>query len=240
MGYKLCFGRNTIIPHITNQSTLCVLLHIAIYHVIYHYNQLLQNDDCVQQLLNISIWRFWELFHIMYDGQCTTCAWVHSPPRTAFDVNNKQGHDDVIQWKNFPRYWPFVRVTCEFPTQRPVTRSFDVFVDLRKKLWGWWFEMPSPSLWRHCNGIARVESSPSGLNDFWAHVPCAASGRMRTASVNERIVIHNILTNLSTPCWQKQDWDHKIKTLPGTWFDGHSSIVLNSLLWQNWMFCPEV
>ena len=46
-------------------------------------------------------------------------------------------HDDVIKWKHFPRYWPFVRgihrspVTGEFPAQRPVTRSFDVFPDLR-------------------------------------------------------------------------------------------------------------
>ena len=45
----------------------------------------------------------------------------------------------------------------EFPTQRSVTRSFDVFFDLRlnkrlsKQPWGWWFEMPSWSLWRQCN-----------------------------------------------------------------------------------------
>ena len=44
----------------------------------------------------------------------------------------------------------------EFPTQRPVTRSFGVFFDLRlnkrlsKQLWGWWFETPSWSLRRHC------------------------------------------------------------------------------------------
>ena len=36
-------------------------------------------------------------------------------------------------------------VTGEFPAQRPVTRSFDVFIDLRlnkrlsKQSWGWWF-----------------------------------------------------------------------------------------------------
>ena len=45
----------------------------------------------------------------------------------------------------------------EFPTQRPVTRGFDVFFDMRlnkrlsKQPWGWWFETPSWSLWRHCN-----------------------------------------------------------------------------------------
>ena len=36
-------------------------------------------------------------------------------------------HDDVIIWKYFPCYWPFVPVTGEFPAQRPVTRSFDIF-----------------------------------------------------------------------------------------------------------------
>ena len=46
-------------------------------------------------------------------------------------------------------------VPGEFPTQRPVTRSFDVFFDLRpnKRLstqsWGWWSETPSHSFWRH-------------------------------------------------------------------------------------------
>ena len=36
-------------------------------------------------------------------------------------------HDDVIKWKHFPRYWPFVRGIH----RSPVTRSFDVFFDLR-------------------------------------------------------------------------------------------------------------
>ena len=45
----------------------------------------------------------------------------------------------------------------EFPTQRPVTRSFDVLFDLRlnkrlsKQPWGWWFETPARSLWRQRN-----------------------------------------------------------------------------------------
>ena len=47
----------------------------------------------------------------------------------------------------------------EFPTQRRVTRSFDVFFDLSlnkrfsKQSWGWWFQMQSHPLWRHCNGM---------------------------------------------------------------------------------------
>ena len=66
----------------------------------------------------------------------------------------------LLTWKHFPRYWPLRRnspVPGEFPAQRPVTRSFDVFFDLglnkrlRKQSWGWWFETPSRPLRRHCN-----------------------------------------------------------------------------------------
>ena len=48
-------------------------------------------------------------------------------------------------------------VPGEFPTQRPVAQSFDVFFDLRlnkrlSKQWrGWWFETQSCPLWRHRN-----------------------------------------------------------------------------------------
>ena len=48
-------------------------------------------------------------------------------------------------------------VIGDFPSQRPVTRSFDVFFNLRlnkqlsKQSWGRWFETPSRPLWRHCN-----------------------------------------------------------------------------------------
>ena len=47
-------------------------------------------------------------------------------------------------------------VTGEFPSQRPVKLSFDVFFDLRlnkrlsKQWWGWWFETLSRPVWRHC------------------------------------------------------------------------------------------
>ena len=55
-------------------------------------------------------------------------------------------------------------VTGVFPSQRLVTRSFDVFFDLRlkkrlsKHSWCWWFGTPSASLWRHRN-----DNSISGI-----------------------------------------------------------------------------
>ena len=65
------------------------------------------------------------------------------------------------QMETFPALLPICAgnspVTDEFPAQWPVTRSFDVFFDLRlnkrlsKQLRGRRFETPSCPLWRHCN-----------------------------------------------------------------------------------------
>ena len=57
-------------------------------------------------------------------------------------------------------------VTVEFPAQRPVTRSFDAFCDLNKRLykqsWGWKFEAPSRSLWRHYNACSMKPTFENG------------------------------------------------------------------------------
>ena len=70
-------------------------------------------------------------------------------------------HDYVIKRKPFSALLAICAgnspVTGEFPSQKPVTRSIDVFFDLRlnktlsKQWWGWWFETLSRPLWRHCN-----------------------------------------------------------------------------------------
>ena len=78
-------------------------------------------------------------------------------------------HDDVIKWKYVPRHWllcgEFPDDCGEFtgdwwiPLAQTVTRSFDVFFDLRlnkrlsKQSRHRWFETPSRSLWRHCNVV---------------------------------------------------------------------------------------
>ena len=71
-------------------------------------------------------------------------------------------YDDVIKWKHFPRNWPFVRGIHRSPvdSQKSVTRSFDIFFDLRlnkrlsKQSRRRSFEPQSRSLWRHCNAAA--------------------------------------------------------------------------------------
>ena len=71
-------------------------------------------------------------------------------------------------------------VSGEFPAQRPVTRSFDVFFDLHlikllnKHSRGWWFETLSCTLWRHRNGkrmfcqnvLARLQWQEVSCNSF--------------------------------------------------------------------------
>ena len=60
-------------------------------------------------------------------------------------------------------------VPGEFPAQKPVTRIFDVFLDLhlnkplRIQSWNWWFETLSHPLWRHCNDLCDHKSHQQHL-----------------------------------------------------------------------------
>ena len=100
---------------------------------------------------------FFFLSQIDSNGECT---WWHSEHQLQYILH---WHDDVIKWKHFCRVTGHLGVgnspvTGEFPAQRPVTWSFGVFFYLplnkclSKQPRRWWFEMPSRTLWRHCNG----------------------------------------------------------------------------------------
>ena len=120
---------------------------------------------------------------VMIKPHFTHCGLV--TPHGGIDL----GQDWIMSWLDYPNSWwtwnpsplnyelvmmtssngNIFRVTgplCgeftspgEFPTQRPVTRNFDVFFHLRlnkrlsKQQRGWWFETLSRTLWRHCNVI---------------------------------------------------------------------------------------
>ena len=82
------------------------------------------------------------------------------------------------QMETFPRYWSFVRgihrSPLNSPDRGPVTRSFDIFFDLRLNKWlskpsrRWWFETPSRSVWRHCNVIDLLSGRKICTYIFWA------------------------------------------------------------------------
>ena len=69
-------------------------------------------------------------------------------------------------------------VTGEFPTQRPVTRCFDVYFDLHpnrrlsKQSSDWWFETPSRPLWCHSNVfyIAHVLLIPFNYCSYFSRI----------------------------------------------------------------------
>ena len=119
---------------------------------------------CVEQPIELSCDIFICFVSILFSKRSITIyIYIYitdsNPQVTEAIVGN---HDGVIKWKHFPRYWPFCAgnspVTGEFPAQRPVTGSFDVFCHLclnkrlSKQSWGLWLETPSRLLWRHCNG----------------------------------------------------------------------------------------
>ena len=83
-----------------------------------------------------------------------------SVARTEGVLSPSWPYNEVIKWKHFRVTGPLCGnspVTSEFPSQRPVTRIFDLFFDLRqnkqlsKQSRRRWFETPSRSLWCHCN-----------------------------------------------------------------------------------------
>ena len=114
-------------------------------------------------------------------------------------------HDDAIKMVSFSALLALCAgnspVTGEFPTQRPVMRSFDVFFDLRlnkrlsKQSWGWWSETSSSSLWRHCNTLSWPQLCASlglGYEDV--------SVRSRYQGQGQVITSHGICGIITYPC----------------------------------------
>ena len=76
-------------------------------------------------------------------------------------------------------------VPDEFPTQRPVTRSFDVHFDLRpnkrlsKQSCDWWFETQSHPLWHHLNEWGHIVLSCTSQHihtaPMFIDLPCNGS-----------------------------------------------------------------
>ena len=101
--------------------------------------------------------------------------------------NRKWNGPQVSLWCNtwwrhqmeiFPCYWPFVQGIHQSPVNSLHKGqwhvSFDVFFDLclnkrlSKQSWGWWFEMASCLLWRHCNEIQRIMQRSSPWSCYWS------------------------------------------------------------------------
>ena len=89
-------------------------------------------------------------------GNCAQNS-VHWWRETIASIRAAGIHDDVIKWKHFPRYWPFVRGIHRSPVYSPHkgqwrgTFMFSLIClnkQLSKQFRRRWFEMPLRSLWR--------------------------------------------------------------------------------------------
>ena len=91
-------------------------------------------------------------------------------------------------------YMGISRVTGEFPLQRPVTPSFDVFFDLclnkrrSKQSWSWWFETPSCSLLHHCNGMDNaIIKNPT--TKIWNHMGFNSLIKYKSVLINVKVAM---------------------------------------------------
>ena len=92
------------------------------------------------------------------------CPLYHRPGSSSVQVI----HDDVIKWKHFPRYWPFVQGIHWSPVNSPHKGQWCGALMFSlicawikgwiKKSWDWWFEMLSCPLRRHRNGWCLFEN----------------------------------------------------------------------------------
>ena len=96
-----------------------------------------------------------------------------------------------------------------FPSQGPVTRSFDVFFDLRlikrleKQSRRRWFQTPSGTLWRHCNGPYTLSKIVTGFfNSFLEHWHVNTS-RQSTVCVHQVVWIGS---QSHIPLLYRQPW----------------------------------
>ena len=139
-----------------------------IIHVNNSWNvshDVLENSNCDCRMDNIYIY--------MFQIPCGKCATNHQ--QTCCLVHYyihpwllNPLHDDVIKWKHFPRYWPFVREIHRSPVnsshkgQWRGALMFSLICALNKRLskqsWGWWFQSPSRSLWRHGDALIHFPS----------------------------------------------------------------------------------
>ena len=169
--------------------------------------------------------RFSYRFGIWSQGQ----TWLLPSSALMLTINNSNIRSGVLGatwWRHQMEAFSALLAFCvgnlpvagEFPAQRPVTRSFDLFFDLRlnkrlsKQSRGWWFETPSRPLWRHFNGIWKKYAC-----DYW----------------NEPYMTSFYAVLMWTPGL----WDHlKYNSLAGN--DTYTWILQH--LWWKYMASPSI
>ena len=95
------------------------------------------------------------MYELIYHGRLKGMGRWGRATEVSIDPVMVIGNMNVIPWWRHQNIFRVTGPLCgeftgpgDFPAQRPVTQSFDVFFDLclnkqlSKQPWGWWFETP--------------------------------------------------------------------------------------------------
>ena len=181
-------GTNEIIPGKSYDITICMNndKHTALWSYVRWENANVKNQvNCYRKQMLVFPWLLWVIeFGCICIWWClaggTIRPWIVIP----WWRHQKETFSALLALcaGNSP-------VTGEFPSQRPVTRSFDVFFGLclnkrlSKQSWGWWFKTPSRSLWRHCNGWHLYANTRAHFN-IWLDVLSSDLAKSRSGEIS--------------------------------------------------------
>ena len=150
---------------------LIVCLHLPVSHKgqVFGKYSTIAAKYCIITLIAVPLLckeKVCSWYGLLWSGAFLTCIETSrrmmNPSRAGLVyIRYVNKHDDVIKWKHFPRYWPFVREIHRSPVNSPHKGQWRgalmfslicAWINGRvKKSWGWWFETQSRSLWRKCN-----------------------------------------------------------------------------------------
>ena len=130
----------------------------------------------------------------------------------------------------------------EFPAQRPVTPSFDVFFDLRlnnrlsKQSGGWWFETLSCPLWRHFNDNRYVRN---GVQCFVGAVGSRTRAVWRKSTVkpyirstkSPNLTVSCLLLQIFAQCIESRCWVKNEDVIGAAPSDQHVYCPLRCMLY---------
>ena len=147
-------------------------------------------------------------------------------------------HDDVIKWKHFSRYWPFVRGIHRWAS---LTKASDAkhwcflrSARLSKQSRRRWIETPLHSLWRHYNEHPLGHSRNANLYSTDMKIGCSkqvihpSSGK-QSLGQNDLLTLNTFMNEFSAVVSTSRRVLQNIFIVgipPNLWYKGHFS-------WQN-------
>ena len=125
--------------------------------------KLLQMDGIISVCIHVTDWCYSDIHYLNLKLFSLKISNFEAVKRMFACLGNNDGgggthwhnidlHDDVIKWKHFPRYWPFVRGIHRSPVNSPHKgqwRGALMFTLICARINGWVNNPEAGDLWRH-------------------------------------------------------------------------------------------